>query len=167
MKCLIATTVFVLLIPVAALSQEFTGSHTYVAMGGENTVQNLPNGRFLSRGISSEFVVADDPASPLHLATSECFAVSIGSQINPDNPGWLAGDVRFSGYCLFVDKDGDVMWTFFQGKSDGSSSGGTDRCMGGTGKFEGVEGGGVFEDTVDYPGANKWIGRWEGTIKLK
>ena len=67
-----------------------------------------------------------------------------------------------SGHCDGVDADGDV-WTIWYG---GDEDGGDWGYMGGTGKFEGIEGGGTFSAESQWSDG-RGINSWEGKYTLR
>ncbi len=64
--------------------------------------------------------------------------------------------------CGGVDADGDV-WTIWYG---GDEDGGDWGYMGGTGKFEGIKGGGTFSAESQWSDG-RGINSWEGTYTLR
>lgn len=68
------------------------------------------------------------------------------------------------GYCVVTDKDGDKLFSSWQGKGTGpGSGGGTFEWTGGTGKYSGIQGhntyrGGGIGNTIGF--ANVVAGEW-------
>ncbi len=96
-------------------------------------------------------ILADDPSNPLNLTEHDCLG---GFILGPD------GDTgNGAGFCDGIDKDGDVYFMWY--RNDGA-----DRrwgFLGGTGKFDGVDGGGTTEVIGGAPDGRavvKWQGKW-------
>ena len=71
-----------------------------------------------------------------------------------------------SGYCSYVDADGDKMFEYWTETEEGK---GTDTLLGGTGKYAGIQGGGTYEYsyTPDAPeGTFNGYGHSEGSYTL-
>jgi hypothetical protein len=84
----------------------------------------------------------------------------------------LANDVldgvstALNGHCIVADKDGDKVFSVFEGK--GSAPGiiaGTFQWTGGTGKFTGIQGNNTFHVTAIGKTLASWI-VWEGEWRL-
>ena len=130
-----------------------------VAASGRNMFVNkvlesfkLPDGNMASRVLSSGFITADDPASPLSLASMTCSGTSVTR---------AEATVRGAGTCDSVDADGDL--AFYWWRYD-DKSGGRWGFLGGTGKWSGVEGGGTYapgQAWKDGRTSNTWKGSWK------
>ena len=71
-----------------------------------------------------------------------------------------------NGHCIITDKDGDKVFSVFEGK--GSAPGiiaGTFQWTGGTGKFTGIQGNNTFHVTAIGKTLSSWI-VWEGEWRL-
>ena len=71
-----------------------------------------------------------------------------------------------NGHCIIADKDGDKIFTVYEGK--GSAPGiiaGTNQWTGGTGKFTGIQGNNTFHVTAIGKTLASWI-VWEGEWRL-
>ena len=78
-------------------------------------------------------MVSNDPAHSLHLATQDCLGSSLD---NADG-----SPIDSYGTCVATDKDGDVWWlVYHNGVGERTWT-----VLGGTGKYEGVSGGGTSE----------------------
>jgi hypothetical protein len=84
----------------------------------------------------------------------------------------LANDVvdgvstALNGHCIITDKDGDKVFTVYEGK--GSAPGiiaGTNQWTGGTGKFTGIQGNNTFHVTAIGKTLASWI-VWDGEWRL-
>ena len=114
----------------------------------------LPDGRTVTRQVLRGTAIADDPNTPLSLASQDCMFTTVTAA---DGKTFSSG-----GFCDGVDKDGDVYWAI--GKAD--QNGGEWHYLGGTGKFEGLEGGGTYQLALEWPDG-KVLATWEGTGTLK
>ncbi len=137
-----------------AQAQTVTGSGwvTYVPHSTETLV--LPDGNTLERSHLKGVVIAADPEVPFHLSSQDCSGTNVlGSDGAP-----LLG----SGYCEGVDRDGDVWWIWWRNAPDGDTWGFT----AGTGKYEGIEGGGTTQP--QFQGSDgRFVISWEGTWQMK
>jgi hypothetical protein len=71
-----------------------------------------------------------------------------------------------NGHCIITDKDGDKVFTAYEGK--GSAPGiiaGTNQLTGGTGKFTGIQGNNTFHVTSIGKTLSSWI-VWDGEYRL-
>ena len=118
-----------------------------------NTV-NLADGSVISRVSVSGFVVASDAKSPFHMVNQHCSGTNILA------PGQSVPTAY--GYCEGLDRDGDV---FFISWANGPG-GDTWQLLGGTGKFDGISGGGTTKTTYAWADG-KYVIDWEGTWKMK
>jgi hypothetical protein len=120
---------------------------------GQNTpeVVELGGGRSMLRTSNSGAYVADDPASPFHLATQDCRGTVVLT---------ASGDpVGNRGYCDCVDADGDMFWISYANNLDTGSW----EILGGTGKFDGMQGAGSVEFLLNLPDGRlvlAWDGSW-------
>jgi hypothetical protein len=114
----------------------------------------LSQGHVLMRVVQSGVIFADDPASPIDRTATTC----TGSMVM-DTTGQAT---VVSGHCDGVNADGDVWTIWYAGDQDGGDWG----YMGGTGKFEGIKGGGTFSAEVQWSDG-RGINSWEGTYTLR
>jgi len=112
------------------------------------------DGMTVTRQILKGTAIADDPTTPLSLASQDCMFTTVTAA---DGKSFSSG-----GYCDGVDKDGDVYWAV--GTAD--QNGGEWHYIGGTGKFEGLEGGGTYQLALEWPDG-KVMATWAGTGTLK
>ena len=151
MKKLILAMVLVCIGGAIASAAEMSGSGQNMFAPKIVESFQLPNGMMANRTLLKGFMTSDDPASPLALASMTCSGVTIvdkeGSQ--------LSG----AGTCDSVDKDGDVAFYWWRSKESSGKWG----FLGGTGKWDGVEGGGTYESAyawADGRFGNNWKGTW-------
>jgi hypothetical protein len=141
----------VLAVP-ALTAQEVHGGGSNMFIPKTVETFTLPDGTTANRIIFKGFLLDDNPASPLHMASMVCN----GTQI-------LAKDgspIRSAGSCDSVDAQGDVAFYWWRG----GPKDGTWGFMGGTGKWTYVEGGGTYEATQQWKDgrvANSWKGTWK------
>lgn len=115
---------------------------------------SLPGGQTLQRAVQNGLVLADNPESPLHESATTCSGGAVVSASGEPGIGY--------GHCDAIDKDGDI-WTLWF-RNDGS--GGPWGYINGTGKFQGIEGGGTWTAGPQWPDG-RGINNWEGTYTLK
>jgi hypothetical protein len=127
----ICTTVLALLAGPAWCGEEKGGGTvTYGPAEVEN--QSLPDGSMIQRSHIKGIVLSSDASSAMHLVAQDCFGTTL---VSP------SGVATGNGYCDAVDGDGDRYWIWWHNGPRGNTWG----FMGGTGKFEDVEGGGTTE----------------------
>jgi len=151
---LAGTVVLLLSLAPGSPAQESSHSGDFAFTTTSSEEMPLGDGRVLMRVVQSGMVFADDPASPLDRTATTC----TGSTVM-DATGRAT---VVSGHCDGVDADGDV-WTIWYG---GDEDGGDWGYMGGTGKFEGIEGGGTFSAESQWSDG-RGINSWEGTYTLR
>ena len=117
------------------------------------STMTLSDGRTVTRQVLKGTAIADDPNTPLSLTSQDCMFTTVTA---------ADGTFKSGGFCDGVDKDGDVYWAV--GKAD--ENGGQWHYLGGTGKFEGLEGGGTYQLALEFPDG-KVMATWEGTGTLK
>lgn len=115
---------------------------------------SLPGGRTLQRAVSNGIILTDDPSSPLNESAATCIGATIVSASGEPGVG--------SGHCEAIDKDGDVWMLWYRNDADGGPWG----MMNGTGKFEGIEGGGTWAIGPQWPDG-RGINTWEATYTMK
>ena len=148
---LAGTMVLLLSLTTGSPAQERSHSGDFAFITTASEEMPLSDGQVLMRVVQSGMVFADDPASPIDRTATTC----TGSTVM-DATGRAT---VVSGHCDGVDADGDV-WTIWYG---GDEDGGDWGYMGGTGKFEGIEGGGTFSaesQWSDGRGINSWEGKY-------
>jgi hypothetical protein len=138
---------------VAAQQQVSGGGYAYFIRDASPI--ELPDGRTVLRYSDKGFLSADDPDNPFHLVNFDCagaVAMAAGGE-----SGVMAGT------CSGVDGDGDVYTLWWKGDD---LTGGTWGLMNGSGKFEGIEGGGTFSTGLNWTDG-KLINRWDGEWTMK
>lgn len=129
-----------------------SGSLIYVPVASETS--KLPDGRIVQRSHIKGIVRADDTNVSFHLASEDCSGTTV-----------IAADGNTAvgnGYCDAVDKDGDVWWLSWHSGPDGD----TWAFIGGTGKYEGIKGGGTTKLEIRWPDGRLAM-RWDGTWQMK
>ena len=137
----------------AEAQQKITGGGHGVFVPQASESYELPNGQTVERTKSTAFLIAEDPKSPFHLTNWNCAGTVVTLADDMGGSG--------SGYCDGVDSDGDVWWISWSGVDGGPWS-----FLGGTGKFEGVDGGGTWKAAQEWPDG-KFMNSWEGTWTMK
>ncbi len=135
-------------------AQERSDSGDFAFMTTSSEEMPLSDGQMLMRVVQSGMVFADDPASSIDRTATTC----TGSTVM-DATGRAT---VISGHCDGVDTKGDVWTAWYAGNQDGGDWG----FMGGTGKFEGIEGRGTFSAEVQWPDG-RGINSWEVTYTLR
>ena len=134
--------------PATAGDEMGSGTVTYAPAMVE-TVE-LPNGGMMQRSHIMGIVLADDPSNSIHLASQDCFGTTVVS---------ADGTAVGNGYCDAVDANGDRWWIWWHNSPDANTWG----FMGGTGKYEGIKGGGTttpLAQMADGRTAIMWDGHW-------
>ena len=136
----------------SAMAYEAGGSATYIVTDSESTTH--PDGTVTVIQTSKSVVVCDDETVPFHLGSQ----TAVGTLVM-DADGNL---LTTAGYLHTVDPDGDVMYIWWQGIEGGSEWG----FMSGSGKYEGMEGGGTSKLISMQPDGSQVI-RWHGKWTMK
>ena len=138
--------------PAQAQSGSGGGTVTYIPAHQEK--MELADGTMMVHQHLKGVVLAEGASVPFHMSSQDC----IGSNIM-DAEGML---IDGYGHCRGIDADGDVWFIWYHNSPDGNSWG----LMGGTGKFEGIEGGGTTQ--ANPPTADgRLVITWEGTWTMK
>jgi len=137
-----------------AQAQEMSadGYAAYMQTGATTTA--LGEGRTRVDQTLDGYVMTDDSSNPFHLMAQDCAGTNL-----------VAADgslERGSGYCAARDADGDMYWIWYWNSPSGSEWG----IMGGTGKFEGITGGGTSEAVAADPDG-RFVVRWEGSWTMR
>ena len=149
---LAAVGILLLGAPSGAQERKDTGS--YVAIPGVTESYELADGSTVDRSPNAGFLVTDDASSPLHLVGMSCVGSSVVSTDRKSSSG--------GGYCLIVDRAGELIWAWWLGDQDGGTWGFLD----GTGKFAGVQGNGIWTSGAVFP-SGKLINKWTMTWRMK
>lgn len=148
---IVCVGMFLVAAPLSA--QEVKGSGTNMFAPKVVESFSLPDGTTANRIFFPGFITADDPSSPLRLASMTCAGTTITTKDGKP--------IRSAGTCDSVDAQGDV--AFYWWRSD-EKSGGRWGFLGGTGKWTNVEGGGTYEPTFQWKDGrmgNNWKGTWK------
>jgi hypothetical protein len=126
-----------------------------VYIPSQTEMVQIPGGGQAANDRFKGVVIADDPESPLHLLAQNCAGTNL---LGPEGT-----PVRSSGYCVGWVADGDLWWmSFWNGPV-----GGVWRVVNGTGKFEGMEGGGTSEVAGPPEADGRFTLRWRGTLMMR
>ena len=112
----------------------------------------LPEGRILQRAHSKGIVTAEDSSAPWHLGTEDCQTTFVLESDGSTAAGKFV--------CDIVDADGDVWWL------TADVSAGAWQVIGGTGKYDGMEGEGTFQILVQFPDG-RYSFNYEGSYRLQ
>ncbi len=137
-----------------AAAQEVKGKGHVVYVPHSTETFKLADGTPAMRMQSKGVVLAADPATSIHLSTQDCSGTYV---MNVDGTMRTA-----SGYCDGIDKDGHVWWIWWKGNQAGSNWG----FLGGTGKYEGIKGGGTTKTEMQAADGRlviSWEGNWTTT----
>lgn len=132
-------------------AQEMSASGYAIYVPHSESAVELADGSSAVEQTSNGYVLADDTESPFHLVAQDCSGTNL---VGAD--GVLQ---HSSGYCSGRDQDDDMYWLSYWNTPDA----GKWTLIGGTGKFEGVTGGGTSQPlAADADGtfAIRWDGTW-------
>jgi hypothetical protein len=110
---------------------EVTGGGTITFVGYHPGSPRGPGGMTLGQHPLRGGVLPDDPANPMHMAAHDCIGGSIFNPAGEEDKG--------AGYCDAIDADGDVAFIAYFNHGDDRSW----VFLGGSGTFDGIEGGGT------------------------
>src|SRR3990172_11600948 len=114
----------------------------------------LADGRTVTRQGLQGTAIADDPNTPLSKVSQDCMFTTVTSA---DGKSFSSG-----GYCDGLDADGDVYWAY----GHATEKGGKWYYIGGTGKFEGLTGGGTYQLALTWPDG-KVMATWDASAHMK
>ncbi len=127
-----------------------SGRNAFYPQWSETT--DLPNGHKLIRTHGSGFGLGSE-GSPFALTNLNCRGtIHASAEGVPQS---------MTGHCDAIDAEGDTWAAWYAG--DGTT--GKWGFMGGSGKFDGVEGGGTYKMEAQWSDG-KWTSTWEGSYKL-
>lgn len=115
---------------------------------------NLEDGTVITRTSTSGFVISSDAENPFDMVNQHCSGTNVLA------PG--QSEPTAYGYCEGLDNDGDVFFISWATGPEGN----TWRLLGGTGKFDGISGGGTSEVTNTWADG-KYVIDWQGTWTMK
>ena len=113
----------------------------------------VAGGNMLGQDHYKGVMLANDAAPPFHLAAHDC----LGSMVSNAS----GAPLQINGVCDGIDKDGDVFWMWFHDLGETHSW----SFMGGTGKYDGITGGGTTKVLGGFP--DRLVISWEGNWTLK
>lgn len=131
----------------SAESFETSGSATYIVT--DNQVTTHANGTTTTVQTSRTIIECDDESISFHKAPQ----TAVGTVVQDADGNVLAS----VGYCHAVDADGDVMYIYWRMAGNGSEW----SFVSGTGKYEGIKGGGTSEVLTTLEDGSQMI-RWHG-----
>jgi hypothetical protein len=140
---------------VGSVSAQQMSGGGYVALVPKPAVTSeTPDGRVLQMVGVDGIVFGDEESNPFGMATQSCSGTVVMAADG--------SDLMAKGYCDGVDLEGDVWWISWEE----TAAGGSWNLLGGTGKFEGVSGGGQTSRVAEWPDG-RYVVRWDGTWTMK
>jgi hypothetical protein len=128
-----------------------------VCSTAETTVIDNAGGVTIVASVTRGMADSVPPGGPFDKTTFECRGVTNASKAGVD----------YNSRCTFVDADGHRV----VGATAGTAQGWTWKFLGGTGKWEGIEGGGTGKSVAQYPRLSPSVsagcGIAKGTYTLK
>jgi hypothetical protein len=134
-----------------AAELKVSGTVVHVIVSSES--QKLDDGRTILHVHDKAIVEANDPKSPLHLMSRDCS----GTLIMDAKGNFVDG----GGHCENFDKSGDGYWNTWTSTPEGNKW----SVYHGTGKFEGMSGGGTSKVIANFP--DRYVITYEGTLTMK
>ena len=135
-------------------AQETSATGHSVYFPGTQKVVELSDGRSAVDTTFDGYVITDDENSTFNLVAQDCAGTDLMSA-----DGAL---VISSGYCAGRDRDGDMYWFSYWNTPESNKW----TLTGGTGKFEGIRGGGTSRPLAMHEDGTFSL-RWEGTWTTK
>jgi hypothetical protein len=150
-KLVIVSTVLVSLLVAAspALAQAVKGEN--VAALKESVTTKLAGGKTYMTVGNRQVCTTADPKHALNGASGDCDGACVME---------AAGIATCMGSCFWVDRDGDIAFSTWDGQDAG-----TWKLADGTGKWKGASGQGMWKNTGSAPG-NLAHNAWEGTMSM-
>jgi hypothetical protein len=133
-----------------AAAQDVSDMGHAVYVPTDLTKVELPDGTYAVEQSTQGYVLTDDRDSAFNRVAQDCTGTNI---VAADGSPILA-----SGYCSGRDTDGDMYWFSYWNGADRREW----TLVGGTGKFEGISGGGTSE-MVSMDAGGTFLVRWEGS----
>ena len=137
----------------SALAGDGKGSGTATYVSYHIGDRPVAGGNMLGQDHLKGVMLADGGTGPFHLAVQDCLSSMVAGNNSPPQ--------QINGVCDGIDKDGDVFWMWFHDQGDIH----TWAFMGGTGKFDGISGGGTTKELGGAP--DRLVISWEGSWKMK
>jgi hypothetical protein len=138
-----------------ATSGEIKASGTLTFVRTQFEQIPLAGGKFLSEMHLKGVLSANDPSIPLHLASEDCDLAMV-----VDAKGALLEG--YGGYCVTIDKDGDVYWIRLSGTPNDNRW----VVVSGIGKYAGMTGNGATE-TLMATADGRLTLALSGTLNMK
>jgi len=151
---ILAASLVCLWVGSAATAAEMKGSGTLVFVPVSQEATKLASGSTLVNSTIKGVMRDNDASSPLSLVAQDCTATVL---VSADGQSQTGG-----GHCTATDKDGDAWWLSFMLTASGSNW----TVMGGSGKYEGMTGGGTTTVDAHFPDG-RLAEHYEGTVTLK
>ena len=152
MKKMMCGSLLALLLPLVAFADKGEGQSLYTPEV-LSTFQ-LEDGTTVSRVSSSGFIISKDKDSPFHMVNQFCSGTNVVAAGESEPEAY--------GYCEGLDRDGDMYFLSWYNSPDKN----TWRLLGGTGKFDGISGGGTTAGVFTWADG-KFVIDWEGTWTMK
>lgn len=140
--------------PLSAQMQEGSGEGTVTYIPAVMETSDRADGTMLQFAHMQGLVTATDTAIPFHMSSQDCVGANVATA-----EGML---VQGHGACYGVDTEGDVWWIWYSNNPDGGTWG----FLGGTGKYEGIEGGGTTQSNLPTAEGRLHVA-WQGTWQMK
>jgi hypothetical protein len=131
----------------ACHAQKMSGSGHNANQNVSTQTTKLPDGRTLMAIHDAAVIMGNNQGNPFHLTSLDCYSTFIAAPDGNSGNG--------NGYC-------DVWWITF----GGDFGGGKWAFTGGTGKFEGIAGGGTYKPAAQMHGGRS-LSVWDGTWEMK
>ena len=106
--------------------------HTGWAASGDTVT--LAENHMQGHGTVSGSAFNENGSGPLHLGPANCVYTFF----------LLDGSIKGKGYCAFGDRDGDRLFTDYEGTDGAGGPKGINTIIGGTGKYAGIKGSGQY-----------------------
>lgn len=142
------------LVTTSAVAAEFKDSGTVTYVPISTAVTKLANGGSLIKSHIKGVILANDTANPIHLSAQDCDGAAILAATGQQ--------IAASGSCHAVDADGDVWTLWYHNSAAGNNWG----VIGGTGKYDGMTGGGTTTPIADLADG-RFVISWDGAWQMK
>lgn len=139
---------------IAVAGEKMTGSGHNANQNVSTDVMERADGGSVMRLHDASVVMGNNAGNPFHLSSLDCYSTYVLPSGAENGPG--------AGYCDGIDQDGDVWWITFKG----DFAGGMWNISGGTGKFDGMTGGGSYTAAAQMEGGRSFT-TWDGTWETK
>jgi hypothetical protein len=153
MKKLFVLSILVVAILLAArpvFAQTAKGEN--VAALKDSVTTKMAGGKTYMTVGSRQICTTADPKHPLNGASGDCDGACVMD---------AAGAATCMGSCTWVDRDGDIAFSTWDGQTEGSW-----KLAGGSGKWKGSTGQGTWKNTSASAPGNFARNSWEGTMSM-